>query len=745
MYRGVVSGDGMLARGEDDHLAVVLPIGDRISENAAARLLNPETSGNLVPELLGRSSLGQMGIDIKAVGKAESHSPHRAKSKTLIVNFTAEAHTAVGEQLIEDMHAITSDAPRFVPVTYENQELGIGRFVNVGALERLEKEDVEEAIAGDFVAFGANGNTEYEVNDDGSVTMPISHLEFMFNQHRFKTPEQRLKILKLGRSAIVPHSDVIEREADDPLPEFLVGGVLFSPGPYYLSIQPNAGDNYRQLKSARFIDSNRLMGMNPSRPHYDRNRQVELVSTKRNSGQTYGDTTVKVDLFRDTDLRDTYRGINWFNLSKLERSNLHRDGVSPLNIVRAADPTVRSALTKIIDDSKNAALILSRKGAIIVPAGETYKFDVQNILDATEDWGEKEADPAAADLSSIVENLAAAGDRSTVVVARTLKPEDMLRIANEGDVKAFLVDEINPDGPFLSKEQHSMLAEMARDGVAVGWDGEFYRELHKSGLFMKPESLSQIEDLELVVAMYGGNRDIIGQNLQPQISNFFDRLMRIVPKEKLGVAHGSGQGVMDTANTEALKRGMLSMGVGISVEQVGQETKSTADGLALFQIRDRLYRQQMLDTFNTISIFNIGGSGTLEEMFISVCTHKLTMCLPTPKIAVDEDGLYKNAEEMIAEISNRESIKINGHEVDLTEDPFVDRWVTNTFHRVSNYEEAGDIIEEFITDPAKYWKDCGISPAKIKIALNTHMERLQQVGMKLPGYLKEAAEAYIAQ
>lgn len=741
MLREVVSDDGALASGPEG-LGISFRIADEISARDARSITN--TDSELVkPELIGRSSIGQIGIEVQQTGPAETFTKRATGDKYLFVPISLEPHTQTGETLADDMSELAANTKKGERVIFEEKELGVGRFVNFGALDKLDNKAVQQAIDNKLIAIGSNGEAAYKVNDDGSVTVQISQLEFLFNPQRFKTPEQRLKILRLGRSALVPHSDVIYREPNDPLPDFLVGGVVFSPGPFYWSIREDVG-KYSQLPSARFFDSNRLMGMSPARDAYDRNRQVELVKTRPRSSQTYAETSVTIDVYRDTDVTDNLRDINWFAIPLSGREKLHKDGVSALNIVRATDPLMRNKLKQTIHDPKNAALLLSRKGAIVVPAGQTYKFDVQNILDATEDWGDPGTDqPDETGLSLIVESLSTAGDRSNVVVARTLKPEDMLRIVNEADVRAFLIDEYNPDGPFLTKEEHSILAEMARRGVAIGWDGEIYRELHKSGLFMKPEASTQIEDLELVVAMYGGNRDIIGDNLRPQIGSFFDRLTRIVPRDKLGVAHGSGQGVMDAANNEALKRGILSLGVGIQVEQVGQETKSTADGIALFNIRDRLYRQQMLDTFNTISIYNAGGAGTLEEMFITVCTHKLLMCLPTPKITVDEDNLYASAEAMIEEISTRKTILIDGKAVDLTDNPFVDRWITSTFHRVNNYGEAATIIESFIKDPGKYWRECGISPAKIATALETHSERLAHVGMKLPSYLKSAAEQYI--
>jgi predicted Rossmann-fold nucleotide-binding protein len=346
-------------------------------------------------------------------------------------------------------------------------------------------------------------------------------------------------------------------------------------------------------------------------------------------------------------------------------------------------------------------------------------------------------------LTGFVTALENAGDRSRILVADQLEVKYFRGIVDSGDIRAILVR--NFGNTALSKEDHSALVGIVENGVSVGWspEGDAYREMHRSGLWIKPEFEDRMEDLDLVVAMYGGNKDLVGDALQPQIDKFFDGLTAIVPAQNLAVAHGSGPGVMRVADETARSKNIMSLGVGISVEKIGQEENTRPDGVVRFATSDRLYRQQMLDTFNTISIFNAGGYGTLEEMAISVCTHKLLSCLPTPKIAIDPDGYYRNADRMISEVAQRTNIQAGGGTIDIAEHPFGDAWVPNTFHRVKDYDQALEIIKKFTNDPAAYWREAGIPAEKIQIAYASHQRRLAEVGMNIPTYMRRAAESYI--
>jgi predicted Rossmann-fold nucleotide-binding protein len=232
----------------------------------------------------------------------------------------------------------------------------------------------------------------------------------------------------------------------------------------------------------------------------------------------------------------------------------------------------------------------------------------------------------------------------------------------------------------------------------------------------------------MVVAMYGSHFDGVSDVLETQVDTFFQDLTHLIPAKHLAVTHGNMAGVMAMADTLAQKHDIMSLGVGLDLSAVGQkEVNLACDGFLFLESNERLYRQEKLDKLNTISVFNVGGYGTLEELFITVCSQKLTSRLPTPSILVAPDDLYDMAKELISEVGVR---------------GLGQTWVSNTIHPVKTYEEAHEVIKGFWDDPKAYWEKAGIAPKDIALGYQKHQAVLEQMGMRLADNLREASEAY---
>lgn len=694
----------------------------------------------------GRSVLGQIGLEPNFIGDPYHHKNSHGQEFVRLAT-EPEGLTELGSAIVDDIMEVASTTEEGYLVQINGQPVRFGRFVNFARLNQLDSDEVREATNTALISFGLEKPDEpgapknYRFNDDGSVAIKLSAVEFLINDvPLMKSPEARFNAIRHGRAGLIPYLDSAERNPDEKLDEFLVGGVVMSSGPFYCKIRPAAG-NFEQIESASFFDSNRMMGISPTLSPYDRNRQVELMRTKPGE-QSYDDTWVTVDFYSDTEASsDGSRLGNWYHLSRTERKRLHSNGIDALDVINAAQPRQREDLFDIAKRDDVAGLVLSRQGVTIAEGGKTPKFGAQNLLKAAINLGTERSIPKGMSwMSDIVKALENAGDRSRVAIAEHLDASDVISLVEQGDVRAFLIKDLAEQA--MTKEDHSALVELVRKGIDIGTGGKFYRELHSSGLFMKRDQRDRLDELDMVIAMYGGNKDEVGIALRDNISDFFDDMTDIVPAQRMAVVHGGAGGVMLAADELGREKEIASLGVGMALERLNQDYNENPDGIAKFGMSDRLYRQQMLDTFNTISVFNAGGFGTLEEMFVTTCSHKLRLCLPTPKIAIDETGIYEDATGLIEAISDTEELKVDGQIIDIRDAPLGDKWVKETFHRVESYNDATKIIKDFMADPAAYWRKAGIPEEAISNALQSHLEKLEKVGMSLPRNLLRAAQNY---
>jgi len=66
--------------------------------------------------------------------------------------------------------------------------------------------------------------------------------------------------------------------------------------------------------------------------------------------------------------------------------------------------------------------------------------------------------------------------------------------------------------------------------------------------------------------------------------------------------------------------------------------------------------------------------------------------------------------------------------------PLGPAWIVACCHEAGSYEEGGAIIEAFIDDPARYWRERGIPLDKVRQA----RDNLIKAGVPIPVYIDEA-------
>ncbi len=257
-----------------------------------------------------------------------------------------------------------------------------------------------------------------------------------------------------------------------------------------------------------------------------------------------------------------------------------------------------------------------------------------------------------------------------------------------------------------------------------------------------------------IVNMYGSHSDTFVNANKKSVQSFVAELLDAVDAKELALMHGKGRGFMGLADEVARKNDVLSIGVGIDVEFVGQTSNPNPELALDFTSQERAYRQKLMDHLGLFKIFNLGGYGTLEEAAITICSTKLQENMATPIIFVDESfdkrgawneagpvpqHLWENLVQQADVISGLRSARFaSGKSVDISAHPLGQTWVRNILHCAPTYLEAARIITRFIADPAAYWKAAGIPQPEIDRAWRSYCRRMDSYGLSPPGFLGRA-------
>lgn len=702
-------------------------------------------------QFISRSVFGQLGVDWKPVGDPTFIEEANGQA-SVYLPVAPTPYSEVGSNVVRQLDAMRarSGTGAYVRGSEQDQPIEVGRYIDYAQLKRLDtKAQTEEALQQGLLAVGEQIEGQehpYTVNEDGSITMPLAFVETLVNPFTLSKPNRLREVLWQGRTGIRLESDTYHIPPDTKVPPFFVGGISLSPGPFTCVIRDRAHANspVMQLPSAAVIDGNRLMGIGKQLDPYSGHRQVELVND--DPDLIVGEATVTVDIYRERRLSDQPAVIDWYGMPIAERLRLHEHGLNPLKVLQAANPAVRETVKETYN-GRHAGILLSAEGAEIVPQGATDKLTADNVQSVAEDFERNvPLSEALEPIKPFVRALKPSGDRSFVFMGRRMTPKNMVELAASADVRTFLIEDFGD--VFMKSSDHMALTELVRSGVSVGWDhdGEM-RVFHRSGMIMRPEEVPIFEAVELVVAMYGTHRKAIDAELAPGIDRFIAGLAHLVGghAEKVAVIHGNGPGVMRLSDVAARKAGMQSRGVGILVEGQEEGKDIWLPGAAVqFQSEERLYRQQIMDRQRLVSIINIGGDGTLEELMIDTCTTKLNLTIPAPTVLVDLDGEYlDSAHDAVRKASEQKTLRMNGKDIDISATPLAQPWVINTVHHVRSYDEALAIVERFQRDPVSYWREAGIPAKEVLKGFLQHQVDYTKIGMRVAPHYEQAVMEYV--
>jgi len=232
-----------------------------------------------------------------------------------------------------------------------------------------------------------------------------------------------------------------------------------------------------------------------------------------------------------------------------------------------------------------------------------------------------------------------------------IEHRDIINLASEGEIKSiYFYHPSGEHGPFLSQQDHHRLQEYHMFGLNIYWICQLNNQLmvhtmrDGMGYFVVPERLADFHKC-MLFAFYGSTLKLSKEGVK-KLGRLMDALIGFWGKH-IGIVTGGGSGVMEEANSQARKRGILS---GANFLDITDQPMTTdVDFCQVFQATCRHSRQKWFE-IASFPIFNIGGLGSLEELGITLCNMKLSIMEPVPIVLFDTEGESRFWDGMDAQI-----------------------------------------------------------------------------------------------
>lgn len=238
-----------------------------------------------------------------------------------------------------------------------------------------------------------------------------------------------------------------------------------------------------------------------------------------------------------------------------------------------------------------------------------------------------------------------------------MEHRDIINLAATGKIDTIYFYEPSYEhGPFLSQQDHNRLEEYHAFGISVYWicglNGKMMMHTMRDGkgYFVVPERMADFHKT-MLFAFYGSTLPLAAADVR-RLGGLMDALVDFWGK-RIGIVTGGGSGVMEEANTQARKRGILS---GANFLEITDQPMTTdVDFCQVFQATCRHSRQKWFE-IASFPIFNVGGLGSLEELGITLCNMKLSIMERVPVILFDTHGggkeFWKGVEHQIHTMVN---------------------------------------------------------------------------------------------
>lgn len=703
---------------------------------------------------LARSIQGQIGNHFVFLEEGKTHNgPTLERATRLFLPFVIKSHTERGAQMAADMYTIADQTPRGQFARHNGEPIPAGRFFDLSQVVQLDANDVERYRADGLIYFAPSATNHdepvYRFTSSGETQVKLSRDEYVLEPEDFSTTDSRLNLLLQGRSGIKREVGMVEHDPEDLIPEFLLGGLAVSGGPFYWRIKERVNDHLIQLSSAALIDANRNTGTGLHLDSYERNRQVELVKQvdpeSKQPTPTFGNTWVPIEFFSLRPSRGRKRhqlGTEWRMLDRNELLDRHINGVTPLKALRLANPSVRTPLLSEVERSDTDAMAVGRVAVQRIKKSRSNQGKVKRIVRALEHRGEgipeDARDPEA--WRQAMDTLSDVGDMSATIIAEELHPHEVKTIIDAG-ARAILVKRLlgkSAARGVMDAAHHTILNDYARKGIGIAMgDENNYRELHSSGYWILDGVASRMKNIAVPMSIYGGNRqqfyDVYARELELLLKN----LVGVTgPQDEVAVFQGGGDGIMYAAHRAAIEANALSFTSGIDKEgAVAKLIMEEGHGHVFREVMAVLSRQHPLVAHTLFSLILPGGIGTGLEYDAEALLRKLFVNPPTPFYVLNINGHYDGMRQQYDKYAND---SVRGSVYSPRE------YMPKLIRYVEDLEEMFDDMVEFMRDPASRWEEDGIPPNHVDRSCSNKGKILQDDGMAIPLWLQRGRDDYLA-
>ncbi len=594
----------------------------------------------------------------------------------------------------------------------------------------------------------------HAITDDGVVALPLENVRYVLSSRLLGVGRNFAEMVVKGKHGL----GIFQSLSPAGLPaemapkEFLVGAVRIALGPYSACIDRDLSKSGVFHLASRLLDGIRTSGMATLRQVELYNGGEEAVSTDGLAARLrlYPPDSQVARLASRILVPERARevlaaGVDFADLTDIFTTDSCRilfDEVTP-------EPELGGVYGRILMPGKMIAIPWEQEEGAWLQEFQwrlVYEYARGNIPE-----GVLTGEEIPKRLRPFLDDLKYVGGEQTlskVFVADALPPVDTLRVLKRNGIGVVVSRGMGcRAGRLCSQPSFPMDQALYEELVRLEAEGmRFYLLLEPNGqaqvreffrgLWVTRDGKERLPRVHTTMAMFGSSCDVLRPALEAPIREFLSRL-RANPRlgEGFAVAHGSGPGVMRTVDDLAAELGIFRLGVGIDAEEIGQIPNFAPEAMAQFTNLAMNTRQDILDRRSLFKIFNLGGFGTSYEVNMALTFMKIGHCLPAPYIFVDPLGLGPGGgqfwEQTLGQFRTLSgNLSAGGHDLG----PLGPGWIVACCHAVRSYEEGLSIIEAFLDDPARYWRERDISPEKVRLARTN----LLKAAVPIPAYIDEA-------
>ncbi len=708
---GVLSGRPFLELRSRTSLTLPLvgPMGDQIAD-----------AGGNISGLLGlsaRSVLGRLGIEVEPI---------------------SDGSTVIGANSLETSHRLIAAGAGSEPVldvikaivSRSKGALALGRHILLpeAALTR------QEVITHNGQWFLLPKNAF--VGEDGLVSIPINEASHPVRARVLRAPSRIEEILSRHKFGL----DQEQRRHPGLPPIFPSGAVLISDIHVSLgavSAVVSGQGGVRHL-APFYLDPIRSSGLGVP-------RHVELLNA---SGQALEPHGLSVNLaFYPVDeiTRSVARRL-------LPDHRAHEEGVHIEDVLEVQSPRLIEALMDGVSGTPTEGGIYAR----LLAPGRVAEFkwpDPEQVGYIDDDLCEETPkllngasgvedrlvplDPYESVLDA-VSYVGGSLAQKNIVSLDTLPRPEVLRSLTKSGVGTFFFRHLGVNESFnVNRDAFVELCTLSKKGVRffLILPDQSVRVFHNE-TWVEPKMRERVDNAHTAVVFYGSSVTGTFEHLEPEFDAFFAGLAAMPELDYgEGVAEmdGNGPAIMEMASRTARANGIVTIGIGTDLAAVEQDGSRRPDAWITFTQEARANcRQDLMERRAAFRIINVGGFGTGEELFNTLTNKKVLNGLPIPVILLDPQA-QKRAEHFWEPTK----VQIAKFRAEGTVDD-KSAWVSECLHFVDSPAAALEVIQDFVRDPAVYWRRIGVAPEKVKAAFASCEQISRTSGFKIPPYLAKA-------